>query len=98
MRRTPLQATALSLVLAVAPVGCSASSDAAAGGEDGGGGGGGDGGFITDVGIACPDGKKTTVSGTVYSPAKSSPDPLYDAVVFIPKETPAKFPVGVTCG
>ncbi len=41
----------------------------------------------------CP----TSVSGTVYSPAKSQPDPLYNAIVFVPQGKPDAFQSGATC-
>ncbi|MEI7892424.1 MAG: hypothetical protein WCI05_05005 [Myxococcales bacterium] len=54
--------------------------------------------------VKCDGGATTTVKGTVYSPAKgkwtSCPtcgDPLYGAVVYVPNETVAAFPTGVSC-
>ena len=32
----------------------------------------------------CPAGKTTSISGTVRTPAKVAPDPLYNAVVYLP--------------
>jgi hypothetical protein len=45
----------------------------------------------------CADGKRTTVSGTVRTPAKVSPDPLYNAVVYVPGAPLEPFADGVTC-
>ncbi|HKO49685.1 MAG TPA: carboxypeptidase regulatory-like domain-containing protein [Polyangiaceae bacterium] len=50
-----------------------------------------------DPNTVCADGKKTSVSGTVYDPAGQWP--LYNAVVYVPHsvgELPA-FPLGVAC-
>jgi hypothetical protein len=46
---------------------------------------------------ACSDGKTTSISGTVRTPAKIDPDPLYNAVVFVPGEELTPFSAGVTC-
>jgi hypothetical protein len=45
----------------------------------------------------CPDGKQTTVSGTVRTPAKLDADPLYNAVVYIPGAPIEPFPDTVSC-
>ena len=74
-------------------VGCSGSSDDSgnAGGPDGGTG------FDIDGGTSCPVGTATVVTGTVVSPAKSSPDPIYNAVVYVPVGDVEPFKKGVTC-
>jgi hypothetical protein len=46
---------------------------------------------------ACPAGTPTTVSGKVYTPAKTNADPLYNAVVYIPSAPVEPFSKGVTC-
>ncbi len=45
----------------------------------------------------CTGGVTTTISGTVVSPALVSPDPLYDAVVYIPNAAVQPFSHGVSC-
>jgi len=74
-------------------VGCS-SSDGDGGtpaGDDSGTG------FDIDGGTSCPTGTATVVTGTVVSPAKASPDPIYNAVVYIPSGDVDPFKKGVTC-
>lgn len=46
---------------------------------------------------SCPAGKPTTVSGTVRTPAKVAPDPLYNAVVYVPGAALEPFPNTVSC-
>jgi hypothetical protein len=45
----------------------------------------------------CADGKRTTLSGIVRTPAKVAPDPLYNAVVYVPGAPLEPFSDGVTC-
>ena len=54
--------------------------------------------------VTCPGGGSTTVTGTVYAPTPSTflppggmPDPLYNAVVYVPNAPVAPFTTGVTC-
>jgi hypothetical protein len=67
---------------------------------------GGTGGTTTERGLpsctdcrwtTCADGKRTTLSGTVRTPAKVSPDPLYNAVLYVPGAPLEPFSDGVTC-
>jgi hypothetical protein len=46
---------------------------------------------------SCPAGKATTVSGTVRTPAKVAPDPLYNAVVYVPGAAIEPFSDTVSC-
>jgi len=43
----------------------------------------------------CPNGAKTTVSGTVFDPAGQTP--LYNVVVYVPNEPLADIPTGASC-
>jgi hypothetical protein len=45
----------------------------------------------------CKDGSKTTLSGVVHTPARNNPDPIYNAVVYVPATQPAPFADQVTC-
>jgi hypothetical protein len=45
----------------------------------------------------CASGTATTVSGTVHTPAQNNPDPLYNAVVYVPSTAVDAFPSGVSC-
>ena len=48
----------------------------------------------------CPNGGTTSISGTVFAPTPArfgTPDPLYNAVVYIPNGTVTAFGRGVTC-
>ncbi|MEO7096282.1 MAG: hypothetical protein ABI175_23690 [Polyangiales bacterium] len=87
---------ALGAFAAIGANGCS-SSDSGGNGGDGDAGVDTNGGFQPDVGVRCPDGVTTRVTGKVYYPAKSSPDPLYNAAVFIPDGPVKRFSVGVSC-
>lgn len=97
-----------SLATIVAP-GCGSSDDGSqfgnGNGDDGGFPNFGDGGFGDDgpcIGLSCqvatcPGGGSTTLSGTVYAPTKVNPDPLYNAIVYIPNAPIEPFPSGVSC-
>ena len=48
----------------------------------------------------CPNGGTTSISGTVFAPTPArfgTPDPLYNAVVYIPNGTVTAFSRGVSC-
>jgi hypothetical protein len=50
--------------------------------------------------MTCPNGGTTTVSGTVFAPTPpkyGAPDPIYNAIVYVPNAPVQKFPVGVSC-
>jgi hypothetical protein len=50
--------------------------------------------------VTCPGGGTTSVSGTVFAPTPSQfgkPDPIYNAIVYIPNADLQPFPKGVTC-
>jgi hypothetical protein len=47
--------------------------------------------------VSCPNGGTTSLSGTVYAPRASNPDPLYDAIVYVPNAPLDPFPKGVSC-
>lgn len=74
-------------------LGCGSSDDAGSGAATPDGGSG----FQVDSGVSCPVGTATTISGTVRTPAKSSPDPVYNAVVFVPAGEVEAFPKSVSC-
>ena len=107
---SPLALVALlaaSFVMMVAP-GCGSTDGSEFGngnGDDGGVPQFGDGGFSDDgpcIGLACqvascPGGGSTTISGTVYAPTKVNPDPLYNAIVYVPNAPLDPFPNGVSC-
>lgn len=47
--------------------------------------------------VACSGGKTTTIKGTVYSPAKNNPDPIYNAILYVPNAPLEPFKEGVSC-
>ena len=47
--------------------------------------------------VDCGSAPKTSIRGVVHTGAKLDPDPVYNAIVYIPNETPAPFAVGVMC-
>ena len=47
--------------------------------------------------VDCGGAPKTSIRGVVRTGAKTSPDPVYNAIVYIPNEEPAPFPAGVMC-
>jgi hypothetical protein len=47
--------------------------------------------------LACPRQHSTTISGTVYAPTLIDPDPLYNAIVYIPNTPTQPFTQGVAC-
>ncbi|HWF83629.1 MAG TPA: hypothetical protein VG222_02215 [Vicinamibacterales bacterium] len=66
------------------------------GGSGGGGtGGSGGGGGMLGVPQNCPGGGTTTISGKVFAPNGTLP--LYNAIVYVPSQTPMPFPDGVSC-
>ncbi len=81
------------LLLPLLLIGCGSSEDSGTtnGGADTGTG------FDLDGGPSCPTGTATIVTGTVVSPAKASPDPIFNAVVYVPVGDLEPFKKGVTC-
>jgi hypothetical protein len=89
------------------PNGSSSGSggDGAANLFSGDGGGNTDGSNGTDAGctgiacdrVYCPNGGTTSLSGTVVSPRPTDPDPVYNAIVYVPNAPVAPFTPGVTC-
>jgi hypothetical protein len=70
------------------------------GGDDGGGSSSGGNAPCVNLckqQVACPNGGTTSVSGTVYAPRPSNPDPLYNAIVYVPNAPLTPFPKGVSC-
>src|SRR5262245_30831741 len=50
--------------------------------------------------VTCPNGGTTSLSGTVYAPTPKEfgkPDPIYNAIVYVPNAQLQPFPKGVTC-
>jgi len=50
--------------------------------------------------VSCPGGAKTTISGTVLTPTRAefgAPDPIYNALIYVPNAPVAAFPPGVAC-
>jgi hypothetical protein len=50
--------------------------------------------------VTCSGGATTTITGTVYAPTPplyGSPDPLYDAFVYVPNGTVQPFTPGISC-
>lgn len=83
----------LALLIASAVIGCSSSDrNANTANPDGGTG------FDIDGGTSCPAGTATVLTGKIVSPAKSNPDPIYNAVVFVPAGEVEPLRKGVTCG
>jgi hypothetical protein len=54
-------------------------------------------GFDLDSGVSCPEGQATILTGQVVSPAKSNPDPIFNAVVYVPASELEPFKKGVSC-
>jgi hypothetical protein len=95
------------LAVAFAP-GCGSDNNSGSGDDGGAGddssyprfGDGGKGGPCTGLAcqvVSCSGGGSTTLSGTVYAPTKTNPDPLYNAIVYIPNSTVEPFTPGVSC-
>ena len=47
--------------------------------------------------VTCDNGATTRVTGTVYSPALQSPDPLPNVVLYVPNDVVVPFQPGVAC-
>ena len=47
--------------------------------------------------VYCPGGGTTSLSGTVVSPRPGDPDPIYNAIVYVPNAPVAAFTEGVSC-
>jgi hypothetical protein len=50
--------------------------------------------------MKCPNGKDTTISGTIWAPTPPKygmPDPIYNATVYVPNATVEPFKAGVAC-
>lgn len=83
------------ILLAAFSIGCGSSEGST--GDNGPGGPDGGGGFDIDAGTSCPAGTTTVLTVKVVSPAKSNPDPIYNAVAFIPVGEVERFGKGVRC-
>jgi hypothetical protein len=69
------------------------------GGADGKGGAGGS-GFCSDCVDNCPEGSPTTIRGVVVAGTPAAfgpPDPVYNALVYLPSEEVEPFTPGVSC-
>jgi hypothetical protein len=47
--------------------------------------------------VSCPGSGDTTVTGTVFAATQVLPDPLYNAIVYVPNAAVAAFTTGVSC-
>jgi hypothetical protein len=50
--------------------------------------------------VSCPSNGKTTISGTVLTPTRpefGAPDPIYNALIYVPNAPVTAFPAGVAC-
>ncbi len=47
--------------------------------------------------VDCGGTAKTSIHGVVHTGARIEPDPIYNAIVYIPNEAPAPFPPGAIC-
>lgn len=47
--------------------------------------------------VACSGGTTTTIKGTVFSPAKNNPDPIYNAILYVPNAPIEPFQEGISC-
>lgn len=47
--------------------------------------------------VSCGAGKSTTITGKVVTPAATNPDPVYNAIVYVPNAPVAPLPTGATC-
>lgn len=47
--------------------------------------------------VVCPGGGTTSLSGTVVSPRPGDPDPIYNAIVYVPNAPVEPFKPGVSC-
>lgn len=47
--------------------------------------------------VYCPNGGTTSLSGKVVSPRPGDPDPIYNAIVYVPNAKVAPFTEGVSC-
>lgn len=95
MSRPTFACAAVAAVFALAPIACSdsASRDTFDGDVSKAEPDAGD--FGRGNPSACPDGKKTTISGKVYDPAGDLP--LYNAIVFSPTRELDDLPSGASC-
>ena len=47
--------------------------------------------------VSCPNNGSTTITGTVVTPALTNPDPVYNAIVYVPNAPVAPLSTGATC-